>query len=234
MNAANKSRTFQSGYCTPMKDYSDPSSPQQAARFPGKVRDKIAAVAALAALALFASGSVSAVENPKTIIKFWPVVDKVVGGVYTETIQIFNTSGATIGGGTLVIELDPAVVFVSSSPGGTAAGQIVTIATPAISANGSLTVRITERAVSIDQFAVSSASLFVNGERVGFMGAPAVIDLTGAAAGIALGEEVGGAAEEQVAAAALPRTGTDPIAVVYFTIGLLLMSWGALRARPII
>ena len=148
-------------------------------------------VLAITALAFAGFGIASADHGgPHTVMKFWPVTGKVVGGVYTETVQIFNTAPHVLDPGTLQVELDSSVEFVSSTPGATAAGQVVTISVPAIAVGGSFSANITVRAVSTDVFAVSSASYFVNGERVGFMGAPAEIDTTGQVAGVVEGDSV--------------------------------------------
>ncbi|OGE77964.1 MAG: hypothetical protein A2751_02900 [Candidatus Doudnabacteria bacterium RIFCSPHIGHO2_01_FULL_46_14] len=193
-------------------------------------------VLAITALAFAGFGIASADHGgPHTVMKFWPVTGKVVGGVYTETVQIFNTAPHVLDPGTLQVELDSSVEFVSSTPGATAAGQVVTISVPAIAVGGSFSANITVRAVSTDVFAVSSASYFVNGERVGFMGAPAEIDTTGQVAGVVEGDGVGGPTDEEALASdTLPRTGTDPAAFSYFTLGLLLLSWGVMRAKPIL
>jgi len=194
-----------------------------------------AACFSLAAIALAGASAALAAENPQTMVKFWPVIDKVVGGVYTETIQIFSTAGYTLDSGILQVELDASQQFVSSSPAGSASGNVVTIAVPAISAGSSFTAQITTQAVSTDNFAVAAASYFVNGDRVGFMGAPAVVDTSGSAAGIAEGDGAGGPTDEEAALAdTLPRTGTDPVASAYFTLGLLLLSWGVLRSKPVL
>jgi len=191
-----------------------------------KALQRFTAVLGIAALALLGANVAAAHDGPHTVMKFWPVTDKAVGGVYTETVQIFNTAPHDLAPGTLQVELDSSVQFVSSTPGATAAGQIVTISVPTIAVGGSFSANLTVRAVATDVFAVSSASYFVNGERVGFMGAPAEIDTTGSAAGV--GEDAGGVGDE------LPRTGADPILAGYFTLGLLLLSWGAMRSKPVL
>src|SRR3989344_1041740 len=101
-----------------------------------------AACLSVAAIALVGVNVALAAENPQSIVKFWPVIDKVVGGVYTETIQIFSTANYTLDPGTLVVELDASQQFISSSPAGSASGNVVTIAVPAISAGGSFTAQI--------------------------------------------------------------------------------------------
>ncbi|OGE76168.1 MAG: hypothetical protein A3C85_01750 [Candidatus Doudnabacteria bacterium RIFCSPHIGHO2_02_FULL_48_21] len=170
--------------------------------------------------------------GPHTVMRYFAPTEKMVGQEYVETIEITNTSSHALAVGNLQVELPAQVQLVSSSPSGTGTGAMTTIPAPSIPVNGRFFANVVVKAVLPGEFVISSATYFVNGERYGFMSAPENISAT--ATGVGVGDDdAGGVGDDEGAGVTdLPRTGAAA-GPTLFTLGLLLLSWGAVRSKMV-
>ena len=183
-----------------------------------RIAKTVLGLGVLSSLAL--AGTVLAHDAPHTIMKFWNAVEKQVGGVYSERIEIFNTSPHVLDTGTLQINLPGELQLASGSS---------TISVPSIPVGGMHTVNISVRAVAPGNFAISEAIYTVGGTRYGFMSAPSNIAASAGGLG-SVDDGVGGPTDDEAAAAALPRTGS-PLSMTYFTLAMLAVSLGMLGKK---